>query len=192
MKSLLSIALTFFCLSVVVTPADAHINGQSVFKINGSNTTVAEAKNGRSLDEQQDIAPGKYTINQPLHFAVEIAKYPTPKSIFEKTNFIWDFGDGTEKKVVKYGYKISHTYTKEGSYLVTVTADYNSAGFTLKPQMLQSVLMPITATASPTQQKQGKSSHVVFYLFVAVIIGGGIFYLYSLKRKKKQYTKKSK
>ncbi len=203
MKVLILIFLAIFCFCFLVHPADAHINGQSVFKINGRNTIVEPVKNLRSIDELQDIAPEEHGINQTLTFEVEIAKYPTPKNIFERTNFIWDFADGTGKQTIKYGFKNTHIYSKEGQYLITVYADYKSAGFTLEPQLLQSVIIHINSkilqgkseqntlsqTVQNTQNKQEGLSQLFLYLFPAIIVGIGIYIYFFLIRKSKRRKK---
>ncbi len=61
---------------------------------------------------------------------------PAPPETVEKTKFLWDFSDGTKAT----GLNITHTYLKQGSYIIKITAD---DGTTPKPQLLESVLVNI-------------------------------------------------
>lgn len=204
MKLLIAL-ITILTLSLLVSNKDAiaHINGQSVFKINGVYTKVELKGNSQSVDEQQDIAPEKYGVNQPVNFELDIAKFPTNKNIFEKTNFIWDFGDGTSKQVIKFGYKNSHAYPKVGSYILTIYADYTTAGFTLEPQLLQTVEIPVSSSvvqSQPTKAQQNTDSNIqeiaykasskqqtsLVYLFPISLLGVGIVSTFLLRRKRKR------
>lgn len=172
----------------------AHVQGVSIFKINGENTKIApeDYSNPNAkfvLPSDSDIASRNYAPNEMLEFELDTTLFITAPSIFEKTNFIWDFGDGSLKQTVKNGVKNSHKYTKEGTYLLTVHADYTSAGFDSipEPQILQATVI----TIGDGQLEIQKKSNTV--PMVAAIIGGitgGIFTYWIITKLDKRKLKK--
>ncbi len=117
----------------------AHLFGQPpFFKINGvySNLYPVPLTSLYNFNLPQDQSPESYLVNQPINFEFDISRLPAPPDVVKKTQFTWDFGDGSKAT----GLKNSHTYTKIGSYFLTVDA-YD--GTTPKPQILESVLVNI-------------------------------------------------
>lgn len=128
----------------------AHISGVSVFKINGVNTKIAPKDFShpklKIIPPDSDLGSKHYSAGEELSFELDLSKFITPQSIFDKTDFIWDFGDGTPKQTITNGSKNTHIYNQDGTYLLTIYADYTPAGFgnsIPEPQLLQSVVIDI-------------------------------------------------
>ncbi len=87
----------------------------------------------------QDSAPENYLINQSLNFQIDSAMLPFPQDVIDKTTFSWDFGDGTKAE----GLTTNHSYTKIGSFLLTITANYHGYSDPNTKPLLQAVLINI-------------------------------------------------
>ncbi len=61
-------------------------------------------------------AHDNYLINQPLTFSLDTNLMPVSKEDLPNAQFEWDFGDGTKGE----GLQNTHTYTKMGSYIMTI------------------------------------------------------------------------
>lgn len=61
-------------------------------------------------------APDNYLINQPLNFTLDTNLMPVTQQDLQQAQFEWDFGDGTKAD----GLENTHTYTKIGSYSMTI------------------------------------------------------------------------
>lgn len=101
------------------------------------------------LPQDADLAGANYLINQELTFTIDITKMPQPQEVLEKTMFIWDFGDGTQKERIKSTDTITHTYTKMGTKVMHVTADFPAAGF---PDIGQQVIQTTVLNVLPTKE----------------------------------------
>ncbi len=140
-KSLiLSVLFLFFTFIFLIIPSDtsAHLAGQPpFFKIFGiySRLYPVPTSSLSNFNLPQDLAPDNYLINQPLDFQMDANLLPVPAYIVAKTDFEWDFGDGTYGK----GLKNTHNYTKIGSYILSITAQYG----TEQPALIHSVLINI-------------------------------------------------
>lgn len=126
----------------------AHVRGVPVLKINNQITKIYfdEFYTGSVFNIPADADKGadNYVVNQLISFEIDTTKFPTPPEIFEKTDIIWDFGDGSPKQSIINGSKNNHTYTKTGTFAVVISADYSSAGFpNLELQPLQTVLINV-------------------------------------------------
>lgn len=127
----------------------AHSRGIPILKINGGLTRVYPIEYSSLtpfLSDSSDIASENYLVNQNLEFEFEAsrsAEIPLLEGS-EQMIYVWDFGDGTEKQKNNTP-KNNHTYTKMGSYIMTILADYSQAGLNNTPQPLvvQSTLFHI-------------------------------------------------
>lgn len=121
-------------------PIFAHLPGQPpFFKINGvySQLYFVPTTSLSDFPLPQDGAPANYLVNQPIHFELDINRLPpAPPGALEKTKFLWDFGDG----VSGTGLTNTHSYSKIGSYLLSIHIDDGSAP---TPQLLESVMLNI-------------------------------------------------
>ena len=148
MKTLISLLLL---ASLLFNPSSvsAHLRGIPIAKINGVDTKVYPVQDVRTgvfnLPDDADAASENYLVNQELSFSVDTSKLPTPQEIWAKTDLIWDFGDGSRKQTLKNGTTNTHIYTKIGTHIMTITADYKTAGFDLEPQVIQTTVINILA-----------------------------------------------
>ncbi len=122
--------------------AFAHLsNGLPFFKINGQYSALypVPVTSLENFNLPQDLAPSNYLVNQSLNFEIDITKFSVAPEIVAKTKYNWDFGDGAQV----HGLAATHTYTKIGSYILSIYAD---DGQTPKPQLFESVLINILPT----------------------------------------------
>lgn len=145
----------------------------SYFKINGEYSLLYPfpSKVQIGVELPQDIAPKNYTVNQLLHFEIDITKFPQalPEQI-KKTKFYWKFGDGG----VGEGLVNDHAYKQQGNYVVKILAD---DGTTSGVQLFESVLVRITP--SKTNEIKVGSTFPYWYLISGVI--SIIFILFLVK-----------
>jgi hypothetical protein len=61
----------------------------------------------------------------------------------EKVTYIWDFGDGTGE-VKTNSPKNTHAYSKMGTYIMQILADYSQLGMAdSQPQLIQTTLIHV-------------------------------------------------
>ena len=136
---LLSVLIaSFFYLALFPASAFAHIAGLPVFKVNNEYALVYPIYSVSSANFKlpQDLAPKNYLIDNNISFDFDFSRMGIPPEIVAKTKFAWDFGDGAKGT----GITNSHTYSKGGSYFLTVTAD---DGTTPAPQIIESILVNV-------------------------------------------------
>jgi hypothetical protein len=127
------------------SPVSAHLLGQPpFFKVNGVYSIFYSVQSYSAYGDTlppQDFSPGRYVVNEPVSFELEKSQLTTiiPSEIVEKTKFVWDFGDGTKGT----GFTNSHSYAKQGSYILTIYADTTGFEKGVEPQLLQSVFFDI-------------------------------------------------
>jgi len=141
-KIWLIICLVFSLSFVFTTQTYAHLAGQPpFFLINGTYTGYypVYVTSLKDFVLPQDTAPENYLPNQSLNFEIDSAMLPFPQSIIDKTTFSWDFGDGTKAE----GLTAKHSYTKIGSFLLTITANYGSYRDSNTRPILQAILLNI-------------------------------------------------
>jgi hypothetical protein len=132
------ILAVIFILIFFAQPSYAHLVGQPpFFKILGvySNLYPVPMSSLSDFNLPQDLAAENYLINQNLDFVLNVNLLPVPADIVAKTAFVWDFGDGTHGK----GIKNSHTYSKPGSYILNITAQYGNE----QASLIESVMLNI-------------------------------------------------
>lgn len=123
-----------------VGSVSAHLAGQTPYlKINGEYSVLypVPVSSSPEFGLPQDITNKPFLVGQKIEFEIEKDKLPAPPEVVEKTDFTWDFGDGSEKLS---GFKATHTYTKPGSYVQIIYAKDES---TPEPQLLSSVLINV-------------------------------------------------
>ncbi|CAN5143489.1 hypothetical protein BH09PAT1_BH09PAT1_0260 [soil metagenome] len=64
---------------------------------------------------------------------------PFPDDVIRNITYVWNFGDGGSDQ----GTKLSHTYKKMGSYLLTITADYDGYKDANTKPLLQAILITV-------------------------------------------------
>lgn len=138
-RLLLGILIFFFFLPSQVF---SHGPGEDPYlKINEKYTTLYSVF-GTSLEGfvlPQDLAPDVYLVNESISFELETAKLPLPEEVVKNAKFLWDFGDGRKAE----GLTHSHTYTKKGSYFMTVHIQYTGDTGNQEPQLLQTTLIHV-------------------------------------------------
>jgi hypothetical protein len=125
--------------AVFLTSAEAHSIGQPpYFLVNGkyANLYPVPLTSLSNFDLPQDLAPENYLVNQTINFELDINKLPAPPDIVRKTQFTWEFGDGSKGS----GIRIDHLYSKTGSFILNVYAD---DGTTPTSQLLDKVLVNV-------------------------------------------------
>src|SRR3989344_1188685 len=144
----LFLLFTITCTLFDVPLALAHLRGQPIAKINGLDTKAHPVQAVQpfvfNLPTDSDIAPENYLVNTPLQFVLDLNQLPSPPEVMEKTELIWDFGDGSPTQSILTGDKNSHTYNKTGTFVMQVSADYAKAGFeNLGIQPIQTIVINI-------------------------------------------------
>lgn len=96
-----------------------------------------------NLNVAQDLSPDKYLVNTPVNFEIDatLLSQAIPSDILQKVNFSWDFGDGQTGS----GVKNTHTYSKVGSTILAITAQYGDPS--IPSQIIESVQLNIVPTA---------------------------------------------
>ncbi len=118
----------------------AHLFGPpTFFKVNDiySNFYSVPLTSLSNFPLPQDQSPANYLVNAPIHFNFDVSRLPAPPDVVAKTQFSWDFNDGTPKG---NGLSLDHIYTKMGSFVLTIFA-YD--GTTPTPQVIESVMLNI-------------------------------------------------
>jgi|SRR3989344_2023494 len=75
-------------------------------------------KSVQTFELPKEIITKQFLINQPINFEIDSSHLSYLKSINERTNFVWDFGDGEKGQ----GLKNIHTYKEAGSYTLKLDA----------------------------------------------------------------------
>jgi PKD repeat protein len=147
MKFIVSLFLTLLFFFPQITYA--HSGGFPILKINGIDAKVYQVGTAAStgifdLPPNIDIAPENYLIKQKLNFEIDTSKLPLPPEIFKDTNFIWDFGDGSQKQTIRNGITNTHTYKKIGTFVIQIVADYsNTQSSDIGSQIIETMIINI-------------------------------------------------
>lgn len=135
--------IVFFGISIaaLLSPfaVSAHLFGQPpFFKVNGQYAQLypVPVSSLYNFDLPQDLPPTNYLVNQSINFELDKNRLPAPPETIAKTKFDWDFTDGEHAQ----GLKVTHAFTKIGSYIMKIYAD---DGTTPKPQMIESALINV-------------------------------------------------
>ncbi len=123
-------------------PLLAHIAGQPPFFLINEKYADYYPVYSTSLTDftlPQDIAPDLYLINEPISFEIDTNLLPFPPEVIEQMTFRWDFSDGTTGD----GTTNVHTYTKQGSYLLKIYADYGEYSDPNTKPVIQAVLLHV-------------------------------------------------
>jgi hypothetical protein len=137
--------LSLLFLLLPVTTVSAHMAGQPpFFRVNGIFSNFYPVPMGSYIALHpfpQDLAPDIYRTGTPIQLAFDFDQLSqvVPPEVINKTNFIWDFGDGT----IGNGQKNNHAYKKPGSYVLSITADTRSFEANAEPQVIQSVILHV-------------------------------------------------
>lgn len=139
-----SLSLLFLLGLFLLFPplTSAHLSGQPpFFLVNGkySGFYPVYVTSLKNFLLSQDSAPDNYLINQPLQFEIDQTMLPFPPDVLGKITYAWDFGDGSKTT----GTTATHMYTKMGSYLLTITANYGGYSDPNTKPLLQAILINI-------------------------------------------------
>ncbi len=147
-KSIIAIVLSFlFCLVILQKDIYAHSRGIPILTINGKLTKVYPIESSSIepyLGDSSDIASENYLVKQKLDFAFDASRSAEIPIIndWNKITYTWNFGDGTKEQKTNTPTS-SHTYTKMGSFIMQLTADFSKAGSDSPPQVVQTTLIHI-------------------------------------------------
>lgn len=144
--------LFFFATSylLLARPILAHTGGlPTYFKINDQyaipTSLQAAAITKPAFPIPQDVAPEDYLTNQSITFNVDtdMLLQVLPTEIINHTKFYLDFGDGSKEQE---GTRISHSYLRIGSYIVTVRMELYDDKGTLLTKYIDPYLLNIVPT----------------------------------------------
>lgn len=136
MKKIILLIVAIFLL--LPNTVSAHMVGQPpFFKINGeySDLYPVPTSSITNFNLPQDIAKQNHLVGENLNMEMDVNQLPILPEVIDNTRFDWDFGDGFKAS----GLKNSHSYSKAGSYVLTIMAAYR----TDEPQLIQSTLINI-------------------------------------------------
>ncbi len=130
-------------LFLIFIPSNVYAHGGPPFtSINGEKTLTNPIFSGSALFKiTYEIAPHDYLVGQSLSFSLDTNLLPVDQSQLTQTTFIWDFGDGSQKTSMN----TSHTYTKIGSFTVSLKVTDPS---TTEPVEIESIKVNILPNAS--------------------------------------------
>lgn len=137
MKKIIFIVWLFLII-VLPSSATAHMAGQPpFFRINGVYTELypVPISSSPEFELPQDMEKETYLVGQKLEMDLDVDQLPILPEIVDQTKFSWDFGDGETAE----GMKTSHIYKKQGSYIISIYAQYQSD----EPQLIQTTLINI-------------------------------------------------
>lgn len=137
--------LLFFLL--LPTFAWAHSPDQLPFvKLNGQDAGIYPVGTSSipGLVLPQDLALSPLLVTQPLQAQIDTVNLPILPENLPKATFHWDFGDG--KKID--GINVAHTYSKIGSYTITLTLSIQDE--TTEPQLLDLIMLNVIPYANYT------------------------------------------
>lgn len=155
-KTLVTVFISLVCFLTFTGFVSAHSRGFPILKINNNLTKVYPIKSSSIqpyLGEDSDIAAGNYLINQNLEFDFEASRSAQmmdalgwEEGKIEKVTYIWDFGDGTGE-IKTNSPKNNHAYTKMGTYIMQILADFSQAAMgETQPQLIQTTLIHVLPT----------------------------------------------
>jgi len=136
--------ISCFLFLVCGSDVNAHAAGQPpFFKVNGIYSPLYTVLSTSITDFAlpQDQGPENYLVNQPIDFIIDRTQLAVPQDVFNQTGFTWDFGDGTTGT----GSELSHTYSKPGSYLIVIDAQYQDVS---GAQLFQSIMLNVLPDAN--------------------------------------------
>lgn len=145
MKNIRITFILFVVLSLVMPKiVNAHGSGfPPFFKIDGKIAQPYFLQNAGAfstvLNIPQDVAGKNYLVGEEISFEIDKSKLATvyPPDTLDSITYKWDFGDAEHAG----GLKQAHKYKKMGSYILTITADYQDSD--LQPQIIESALINI-------------------------------------------------
>ena len=150
-KSLIVLFVSLLCFITFQKEVYAHSRGVPILKINGVLTKVYPIESSSIepyLGDSSDVSSEKYLVNQNLDFDFEASRSaevmePIRGQNLEKVTYIWNFGDGSGEQKSTTPQK-RHTYTKMGSYIMEIVADFSQTSTADYPkQIVQSTLIHI-------------------------------------------------
>ncbi len=147
MKKLIFLITLFSLFLLTQKNASAHLVGQTpYFKVNGvySGFYNVPSTSLNNFNLPQDAGPDTYLVGNPISFEIDKFQLPVPIDIVAKTTFNWDFGDGTTGT----GFANTHSYQRQGSYILQIYASYVDVGQKITPQLLQSIMINIVKDKS--------------------------------------------
>ncbi|HZZ99055.1 MAG TPA: PKD domain-containing protein [Candidatus Saccharimonadia bacterium] len=122
----LLIGLFFLWCAVLLQPVNvsAHSVGQPPFlKLNGKYAGFYSVPlSSDFFVTPQDQSPENYLVNTPIVFEIDPVALQVPQEIIKNSTFRWEFGDDSFGS----GLNNTHTYTKQGSYILNITAKYKT------------------------------------------------------------------
>lgn len=139
--------LILFFLLLVPTKVFAHIAGQPPFFLMNGKYADFYPVYTTSLPDftlPQDIAPETYIVGEEIEFKIETNLLPFPPEITDKIEFTWDYGDKTTAK----GTINTHNYSKPGTYLLTISADYGGYSDEYTQPVIQAVVLHVKPNTS--------------------------------------------
>lgn len=74
--------------------------------------------NDPAINIPQDYTGKTYLVNKPIDLFIDLNQLMVPADIAARSTFRWTFAEGNT--VYAFGQKLTHTYTKPGSYLLSV------------------------------------------------------------------------
>lgn len=137
-KSFIYLVLAICFLGFTPSGVSAHLAGQPpFFRINNvySSLYPVPSTSLNDFELPQDLAAENYLVGQELEMEIDKSQIPVLPDVVAQTQFFWDFGDGQKAQ----GLKNNHTYTKAGTYIMKIDAQYQSD----QPQLIQSTMIHI-------------------------------------------------
>ncbi len=118
-------------------PAQAHKGGPPFVKLNDLMTQAypVQVSSVADFSLPQEIAPVNFRVGESISFEIDKQSLGLFASYPENTVFRWDLGDGTKAD----GLKLSHTYIKGTSYLITINALVEDN----EPQLIETFLLNV-------------------------------------------------
>ncbi|HSW97663.1 MAG TPA: PKD domain-containing protein [Candidatus Saccharimonadales bacterium] len=124
MKKLFLFLATFYILLTTnYKPVSAHIGGGPPFlEVDGVYAqTNPYFFNDPKINIPQDYTGKTYLVNKPIELFINLNQLLVPPDIAAQSTFRWTFADSRDVAVQRlYGVKQTYTYTKPGSYILTL------------------------------------------------------------------------
>jgi PKD repeat protein len=160
--------IAFLVTSFHPTLSEAHLQpGPPYLLINGqyADTTLVNASSGKIVSPQ-DITNENFLVSTPISFEVDLSRLQVPATVVQQSRWRWkwDLRDSTYEE----GSKKTHTYTKIGSYIVTLQVkdpttpdffDYDLVQINVVPNLGYKIP---TAEISTSLTSRGSVRDVVF------------------------------